>query len=191
MNTHAETQLPSVKSLWWLALVAGLISLGIGIFFVVSPHETLSTFTVIAGIFLLIEGALAVFAAIFREDEGRGMLAISGVLALVAGLILVKHPFDTLIVFVMILGVWFVAAGVIRLIGAFIESDGRGTSFAVAALDLVAGIAILAWPDLGLSTFAVIIGIVFILRGILFIAAAFVARSLTDDDVIEVVVTEV
>jgi uncharacterized membrane protein HdeD (DUF308 family) len=64
-------------------------------------------------------------------------------------------------------------------------------AFAVAALDLLAGIAILAWPDLGLSTFAVIIGIVFILRGILFIAAAFVARSLTDDDVIEVVVTEV
>jgi uncharacterized membrane protein HdeD (DUF308 family) len=190
MTAELDNKLPTAKSLSWLAIVFGVISLGIGIFFVVSPHETLSTFTVIAGIFLLIEGVLALLGAIFSKWDGRGVLAINGVLAVIAGLILIKHPFNSLIVFVMILGVWFVVAGLIRLIAAFAEPDGRGPALAVAAIDIVAGIAILAWPDLGLSTFAVIIGIVLILRGILFIAAGFQARKLTDDDVVEVVVTD-
>ena len=43
----------------------GLAALGVGIFFVASPHETLSTFAVIAGIFLLADGALAIAGSIF------------------------------------------------------------------------------------------------------------------------------
>jgi hypothetical protein len=38
-------------------------------------------------------------------------------------------------------------------------------------LDMIAGGLILAWPSLGRATLAVIIGIVLIIRGILFIAA--------------------
>ena len=46
-------------------MLFGVVTLGVGVFFVVSPHETLSTFTVIAGIFLLVDGVLAIFASIF------------------------------------------------------------------------------------------------------------------------------
>jgi uncharacterized membrane protein HdeD (DUF308 family) len=114
MSTSPLTTIHDVTRLWWLVALFGVIVAGVGIFFVVSPHETLSTFTVIAGI-------------------ARG-------------------------------------------VAAFGESEGRGGNLAVAALDLVAGIVILAWPDLGLSTFAVILGIVLILRGILLIAAGWELR---------------
>ena len=67
-----------------------------GVFFVVSPHETLSTFTVIAGIFLLFDGVLALLGSIFGKGEGRGLLALIGVLSAIAGLVLIKKPFDTL-----------------------------------------------------------------------------------------------
>ena len=150
----------------------------VGVFFVASPHETLSTFTVIAGIFLLVDGVLAIGTSIFARGEGRGMLALIGVLSAIAGLVLIKKPFGTLVVFVLVLGVWFIVAGVVRLVSAFGEPEGRATNIAVASLDIIAGIVILSWPGIGLTTLAVIIGIVLIVRGALFFIAGWEMRRL-------------
>ncbi len=83
----------------------------------------------------------------------------------------IKKPFDTLVVFTLIIGVWFVVAGGVRFVTAVASPEGRSGNIVVAILDVVAGTVILAWPDLGLATVAVIIGIALILRGILFIVA--------------------
>ncbi len=178
MATVDSQELRPATSLWWLLVLVGLAALGVGIFFVVSPHETLTTFAVVAGIFLLVDGALALIASLFGRGEGRGLLAVIGVLSVIAGLILIKHPFNTLVVFTMIVGVWFVVAGVVRFVTSFSQPEGRGGSIAIALLDIIAGAVILAWPDLGLSTLAVIIGIVLIVRGVLFIAAGWEMRKL-------------
>ena len=178
MTVSTTDDLRPLTSLWWLLALVGLAALGVGIFFVASPHETLSTFAVIAGIFLLVDGALAIASSIFGRGEGRGLLAVIGVLSAIAGLILIKHPFDTLVVFTLIVGVWFVVAGIVRFVTAFSSPEGRGTNIVISLVDVVAGGVILAWPDLGLSTVAVIIGIVLILRGILFIAAGLQLRRL-------------
>ena len=63
-------------------------------------------------------------------------------------------------------------------VSAFATREGRGGSLLIALVDLVAGVVILAWPDLGLATVAVIIGIVLILRGGLFIVAGWQLRTL-------------
>lgn len=181
MESSIESDLKALSRVWWLVALLGLISLGIGIFFVASPHETLSTFTVIAGILLIIEGALAVLSAIFSKGEGRGLLATVGVLGLIAGVILVKHPFSALVVFVMIIGIWLLVAGIVRLIAAFADSEARGANLLLAAVDAIAGIVILTWPDLSLSTLAVIIGIVLIIRGIASIYVGFAIRSALKD----------
>jgi uncharacterized membrane protein HdeD (DUF308 family) len=166
-----SADLRPATDLWWLPFVFGLVVLGVGIFFVVSPHETLSTFTVIAGIFLLIDGVLAIFGSIFGSGDGRGLLALIGVLSAIAGLILIKKPFDTLIVFTLIVGVWFVVAGVVRLVVAIATPEGRGGNILIALVDAAVGIVILAWPHISLATLAVLIGIGLILRGALFMWA--------------------
>ncbi|HMD52598.1 MAG TPA: DUF308 domain-containing protein [Solirubrobacteraceae bacterium] len=179
MADPAEDPLDQMASLWWLLMLFGVALFGVGVFFVASPHETLTTFTVIAGILLLIDGILAILGSIFGRGEGRGMLALIGALSAVAGLILIKKPFDTLIVFTLIVGVWFIVAGVVRFVAAFAAPEGRAGNILIAILDLVAGILILSWPSLGLATLAVIIGIVLIFRGALFIFAGWSLRGLT------------
>ena len=72
MSTTAGQELRPVTSLWWLPLLFGVVTLGVGIFFVVSPHETLSTFTAIAGIFVLVDGVIAIVASIFGSGEAAG-----------------------------------------------------------------------------------------------------------------------
>jgi uncharacterized membrane protein HdeD (DUF308 family) len=181
MSTHAAYNLRPVTSFWWLFVLFGVVTLGVGVFFVVSPHETLSTFTVIAGIFLLVDGVLAILASIFSKGEGRGLLALIGVLSVLAGLVLIKKPFDTLVVFTLIVGGWFVVAGIVRFVVGLASPEGRGGNIVTAILDLIAGVVILSWPDLGLATLAVIIGIVLILRGLFFIGAGWQLHKLDED----------
>ena len=181
MSTNAADNLRPITSLWWLPALFGVVTFGVGVFFVVSPHETLSTFTVIAGIFLLFDGVLALLGSIFGKGEGRGLLALIGVLSAIAGLVLIKKPFDTLVAFTLIVGVWFVVAGIVRFVVALGSPEGRGGNILTAILDLVAGALILAWPDLGLATVAVIIGIVLIMRGALFIVAGWQLHKLSGD----------
>ncbi len=181
MSTNAADELRPITSLWWLPVLFGVVTCGVGVFFVVSPHETLSTFTVIAGIFLLVDGVLAIFGSVFGRGDGRALLALIGVLSAIAGLVLIKKPFDTLVVFALIVGVWFVVAGVVRFVVALASPEGRGGNIVTAILDVIAGIVILSWPDLGLSTLAVIIGIVLIVRGVLFLVAGWQLRKADGD----------
>ena len=178
MSTFADEELNRFASLWWLVVMFGVAVGVLGIFFVASPHETLSTFTVIAGIFLLVDGVLAIIASIFGRGEGRGLLAMIGVLSAIAGLVLIKKPFGTLVVFILIFGVWFIVAGVVRFVAAFGEPEGRAGNIAIAILDFIAGIVILSWPGPSLATLAVIIGIVLIFRGVLWIVAGWELHGL-------------
>lgn len=171
MSTFAEEELRPVSSLSWFLMLFGVVALGVGVFLVAAPHETLTTFTVIAGILLLVDGVLAIVSSLFGRGEGRGLLALVGALSAIAGLVLVKKPFDTLVVFALIVGIWFVVAGVVRFVVAVAQREGRGGNILIALLDIVAGAVILSWPGLGLATLAVIIGIVLIFRGAFFIAA--------------------
>lgn len=170
--------LAGARSLWWLLALFGLLSLGVGLFFVISPHETLRVFTVIAGIFMLIDGLLAIGNSIFGEPESRGLLALVGVISSVAGLVLIKEPFGTLIVLAAIFGVWFIVIGGVRIVTALTMRGSRVQSIFVALLDVIAGIIILSWPQIGLATLAIIVGIVLILRGLLFTWAGLQLRSL-------------
>jgi len=189
MSTVREDQMRPLATLWWLLVLFGVVVLGVGVFFVVSPHETLTTFTVIAGILLLLDGVLAIVASIFGRGEGRGLLALVGALSAIAGLVLIKKPFDTLLVFVLIFGVWLIVAGVVRFVAAFSESEGRTGNIVIALIDVIAGAVILSWPAPSLATLAVIIGIVLIFRGVLFIAAGWQLRRLDRDEMsIEVTV---
>jgi uncharacterized membrane protein HdeD (DUF308 family) len=178
MSTFTDDELLRFAKLWWLLVLFGVVAIAVGVFFVASPHETLATFTVIAGIFLLVDGVLALLASIFGRGEGRGLFAIVGALSVIAGLVLIQKPFGTLVVFALIFGVWRIVAGVVRFASAIGTPEGRAGNIVIALVDIVAGIVILAWPELGLATLAVIIGIVLILRGILFLGTGWMLRRL-------------
>jgi uncharacterized membrane protein HdeD (DUF308 family) len=180
MMSNSESA-PDTTVLSWFLIVVGVLTLGVGVFFVASPDETLKVFTVIGGILLLVDGALAIIGALVGVSESRGLLAMVGVLSLIAGLVLIKKPFQTLLVLVVILGVWLVVAGIATFVSAFSQREARGTNIFVAIVDLIAGIVILSWPKPSLSTLAVIFGIVLIIRGALFVYAGWLARRLGRD----------
>lgn len=161
---------------WWALLLLGVMCIAAGVVVLVQPDISLVTLAVIAGIFLLVDGIYDVGVAIAQRVEGRGLLAIIGVLSAIAGIILIRHPIESVVAIALLVGIWLVCIGVVRLISAFELALNRGWNAFVALIEIAAGIIIVAIPDIGVATLAIFIGIAFVLRGVGLCAAAWLLR---------------
>jgi uncharacterized membrane protein HdeD (DUF308 family) len=120
---------------------------------------------VIAGIFLLVDGILELVSSFARATPNRGMMALFGVLTAIVGVLLIRHPIGGVTAIALLIGIWLIAVGVIRLATAFDESENRGWHAFAGAIEIVAGIAIVADPNIGFATLAILVGIGFIVNG--------------------------
>ncbi len=149
---------------WWMLLLVALCTLAVGILLLVAPHRTLSTLAVIVGIYLLAVGALWIGASIFVK-ELRGAALWRGVLALIAGAIVIRHPSDSITVLALAVGIFLLAAGAFELVAAVEYAERRGWRIFEGLVDLAIGILIISWPQFGIYTFAIVLGIALLVRG--------------------------
>jgi uncharacterized membrane protein HdeD (DUF308 family) len=163
---------------WWLFLILGLVSVIAGILAIVYPDITLLALGLFIGISLLFIGAMDVVDAIAGSPDSRALSAIVGVLSLLAGLVCLRRPGESLLALVVVLGIYLVITGVIRFVRAFSELEDRALLLGLAILDVILGILILSLPKLSLVTLAVLFAISLLARGVFAIFAAFRLRSL-------------
>src|ERR671910_627567 len=83
---------------------------------------------------------------------------------------------------VVVLGVYLIAEGVIRIILALGSDGRRWWGIALGGLDVIVGIMIMAWPEIGIVTLAVFFALTMIFRGVFAIVAGFKLRGLRDVD---------
>src|SRR5262249_21382726 len=160
------TEIRQITWGWWLLLLVGALSVGAGVIILLKPSDSLATLAVIAGIFLLVDGVLELVAAIFRGVRDRGLVALFGVITAIVGVLLIRHPVGGVTFVALVIALWLVAAGVIRLATAFEEPEHRVRHVLLGLVEMVAGIVIIANPDIGYATLAVLVGIGFILNGL-------------------------
>ena len=101
---------------WWLLVVVGVASLVAGVILVTKPSNSLATLAVIVGIFLLIDGIVELVASFGRPAEGRTIAVIVGLLGVIIGILLIRHPTHAVTAIGLLIGIWLVAAGVLRLL---------------------------------------------------------------------------
>jgi uncharacterized membrane protein HdeD (DUF308 family) len=172
--------LQRLTAAWWFFVLLGLLAIVAGVIVIVQPGISLVTLAWISGIFLLVDGAFQVGASLSRTRGDRGLLALLGVLSIIAGLVLVRHPFAGVVWVALALGIWFVVFGIVRFIDAFDSAEKRVWHVATAVLELTAGVIILSVPEIGIHTLAVIVAIGFMLRGAATIAGAWALRAMRD-----------
>jgi uncharacterized membrane protein HdeD (DUF308 family) len=151
-----------------LVIVVGAISMVAGILAIAYPDITLTVLAILAGVNLLLFGIWAMVDAFGKRDDGTGihvLAAILGLLAVIAGLVVLKHPGKSLLAVIVVLGVWFVVRGIVDLVMAIFVSGDRLWRLVGAAIDIVLGVLILSLPKLSLGTLALLTGLAFLLRG--------------------------
>ena len=150
---------------WWLLALVGVLSIAAGITILIKPGDSLATLAVIAGIFLLVDGILELAASLLHRTQSRGSLALLGVLTAIVGVLLIRHPIGGIAAVALLIGIWLIAVGVLRVIAAFDLDEDRGWNIFAGAVELLAGIVIVSDPNIGFATLALLVGIAFILNG--------------------------
>jgi uncharacterized membrane protein HdeD (DUF308 family) len=165
-NTSGEL-FREARSYGMFMIIAGVLGMIAGVLALVFPDITLLALALIAGINLMVLGIFALIDAFAGEGDttARVLAAVIGVLGMIAGLVVIRRPGESLLAIVIILGVWLVINGVVDFVRAFAELEGRALRLLIALVDIVAGALVLALPKLSLGTLAVLVGIAFLIRG--------------------------
>jgi uncharacterized membrane protein HdeD (DUF308 family) len=161
-----------------LLIVAGVIGTIAGILALVFPDLTLLALALIAGINLLLLGALSLVDAFSDggETTARVLAAVLGLLGIMAGLVVMRRPGESLLAVLLVLGIWLVVTGIVDLVRAVADAANREFRLLAAVVDIVLGGLILALPDVSLKTLALLIGVAFTVRGVLSVWRGVVVR---------------
>jgi uncharacterized membrane protein HdeD (DUF308 family) len=180
MSSHAESDpLAALRSTGWLLIAAGAVSIVAGLLAIAYPDITLLALALFAGINLILLSALTLVDAFSKDVDAapRAVSAVLGVLGLIAGLVVLRRPGETLLVLVLVIGIWLVVSGTVSFLRSLDGVAGRGLEMLGAVCEIALGILILALPDLSLRTVAILAGIGFIVRGALAIYGGWQLRK--------------
>ena len=169
-----------IKKSWWVLLVFGIISILLGGILIFWPEQTLTVVTTLVGLFMIIAGVVRFFMAIFSSQiEHRWMLAIFGMIGVALGVIIMRNPTETIKVIVLITALFWIIGGMVDFFRGITDSTApdRGLRIAFGALSALFGVILLAWPDVTVTVFAILVGIYIVLLGILEIVASFQIKN--------------
>ncbi len=158
----------TIRGKWWILLLLGLFTAAAGILALAYPHYTLLILGIIFGAYLVVWGTFTLFVA-FAPDEPAGLRVLSilvGFFAILAGLFCLVRPGASVLVLVIALGFWFCLVGVADLVRGFDSRAGRFWNILLGLLAIAAGVLVLANPDIGLKTLALLVGIGLVARGV-------------------------
>ncbi|HXT07515.1 MAG TPA: HdeD family acid-resistance protein [Roseiarcus sp.] len=154
-------------------LIAGLVALGNVVAFTFVSAA-------IIGIVMIVAGVVEVISAFQIRAWGRFLLwVLLGLLYAVAGYFVLQDPILAAGTLTLLIGVFLVAAGVMRIILAFsLPSDAPRVMVCLSgAITVLLGAIILAhWPVSGLYTLGVLLGVDLVFSGLGWISTGMILR---------------
>ncbi|MGW1029329.1 HdeD family acid-resistance protein [Streptomyces sp. NPDC002577] len=169
---------------WWWALGYALATLVPGILLLVWPDATLHVLAVIVGLYLLVSGAVrfvTAFSGGRGQEGGRVAAVLVAVVVVLAGVLVLRKPLQTVAVMALIVGLVWIASGMLTMFAALSHRGlpHRGFVVAAAALGIVAGVVVLAYPVQSAVALARLLGLWLILLGVGELVVAFGLRAAT------------
>jgi uncharacterized membrane protein HdeD (DUF308 family) len=162
---------------WWMLLLRGIAAIIFGGLSLAWPGMTLVTLILFYGAYVLVDGVLAIVAAITGGTLApRWWLAVVGLLGIAAGLLTFMMPGVTALVLLYFIAGWAMATGVFQIIGAIRlrkEIDNEWLLVLGGLISVLFGGAMFAAPGAGALALVTVIGIYAIIIGVLLVALSF------------------
>ena len=162
---------------WWLLLLRGIAAIIFGVLAFAWPGVTLLTLILFYGAFALVDGVLAIIAAVTGGAPGpRWWLAIVGLLGIAAGLLTFLMPGLSALVLLFFIAGWAIATGVFQIIGAIQlrkEIDNEWLLILGGIISVLFGVGVMLAPGAGALALIWVIGTYAMIIGLLFVALAF------------------
>ena len=170
--------LPS-KVVWQMELVVGLITLGLGIALAFHPSTSLNVICVFIGILLILGGIFHFIRALDHDELHRAWIAVAGLLEVVIGVVVIRHLDKSTALIGLLVGIVWIVQGIVALMAGIMggTKGQRGWVIGFGLISLIAGIVVVSVPSKSVTVLATLIGIWFIVMGLLEIGGGFVLRS--------------
>jgi uncharacterized membrane protein HdeD (DUF308 family) len=162
---------------WWLVLLEGIAALVLGVLLLTNTPEKVFVVVQFLGLYWLIDGIFRL-VSLFLDRRGWGWKLAGGVLGIVAGLYVLRHPLWSALVVpgaaAFVVGILGIVMGTLALVEAF-RGSGWGAGI-LGVLGILLGIGILANPLASAIGLAWALGALGIFGGIAMIFTAFRLR---------------
>jgi uncharacterized membrane protein HdeD (DUF308 family) len=181
-----ESQTAQPPNLWWNRMVLGLSALVVGVLVIAWPEATVTVVAVLFGVQLLVDGVMRVLQAIMTPSGGAGgrvLYGLLGAISIVIGVLCLRHLLQTVAVLVVLTGLSWLLAGIFELIAALSSGPpSRWTArtamdLGVGVVALLAGIVVLAYPEVSLATLVLLLGVSLLISGAVSVLTAFRMRA--------------
>lgn len=103
-----------------LVLLLGMLQIGVGVYLLRHPHVTFTTLILLIGFTLIVRGVFEVVEALFEEGPSmyRVVTVIVGLLAVLAGIVVLFQPHTASVAFVWIIGLYALISGPLLIAAA-------------------------------------------------------------------------
>jgi len=174
MSPIASALLGRLAENWWLLLLRGLAAIAFGVIAFLWPAITLVALTYLFGIYAIVDGLAAIWAAFNLPGEAgpRWWLGLSGVVSILAGIVAFVYTGMTALVLLVFIAVWAIIIGVLQLYAAiqlWKVIDNDWWLILSGLLSIAFGAVLIAWPSTGalaliwtIAWFALFFGCMFI-----------------------------
>jgi uncharacterized membrane protein HdeD (DUF308 family) len=166
---------------WQATLVAGIVTLILGLIVSFHPSTSLNVIAVLIGLALLISGVFHLIRMFGSGESHRVWLGISGLLLIVLGVVLIRHLHLTVALMGLLVGISWIVQGLSALavsLGGGVR-EGRGWWIFFGSVSLIGGIVVTAFPTNSVTVLAVLVGIWLIVVGLIEIIGAIMIRRAT------------
>ncbi|MUL41667.1 HdeD family acid-resistance protein [Streptomonospora sp. PA3] len=104
---------------WWVLAVRGAAAIVFGLVAVLWPGITAVALATVFGVYALVDGVFAGWAATRAQESERPPLIWEAILGVVVGLVVLAWPLATVLVLTILLGLWAIVTGVFEILTAY------------------------------------------------------------------------
>lgn len=165
---------------WWLHLISGIMNIVIGILLLTTPVKTVVLLVLALGLYWLLEG-IVMLVALFVDRTAWGWKLFIGIVSILAGIIILRHPLASAAVIpaiiILIMGIQGLITGILTLILAF-KGGGLGSGV-LGALSVFFGLVLIShYSDLvAIISLVWVAGVFAVIGGLVQLFQAFQQRS--------------
>ncbi len=170
------------KSRGWL-IVGGILSLVVGFAAMGSPYLFSMVIAQFLGIFALVSGVIGLVMAIFGKHKGHRVLAaLSGIVRIVAGVVLLNCLTSSVMMITLIFAIYLMVEGVLQCLAAFKLRALNGWVWTLVSgiAALVLGVMVyVRWPSDSVWVLGTLLGINLVFSGASLLALGLAAGKAT------------
>jgi uncharacterized membrane protein HdeD (DUF308 family) len=178
VESSSVSAVQEIRIAWWVILLHGIASLILGILLLTETGATLATLVILLGAYWFVLGIFDL-VRMFSDPAGWGWKLLSGIVGILAGLVLIRHPLwsaaigsATLVWIIGILGVVFGGLALVRSV------MGGGWGMAITGvLSVALGLLLLFHTATTVVVLIYLAGIIAVAGGVVEIIGSIVLRA--------------